>query len=374
MTSYGSYNEIKKPIIADSVIISISNCSFSFISGFAVWLVVGYLDKIGKLDENKVVGASLAFITYPTAIDTMKDSNVWAILLGLTLFMLGIDSSFSAIEATSTVICDTAWKGKAPRMFIAFVLCVCGFLGSFPFCFNWGFVLFDVVDHYLCAYLLQIIGILQAIGCGWFFDAANNMAKSPGHRRSILLLGFSYWSLLIIILTPSICVDRGHIGFYVFVFCEICCLCLAFAISGLNFSTWYTECMMCGVHRISYACSQMTRKGRGRLWWEPFFAFYWGILIKYVNPCLLYIFLISITKTDIETPYEGYGPSWQYVGWAIPIVGFILFGVATVFFASADTRLNYDEFILEEEKIDGKATVQLGPVKMSADTDVGENI
>jgi len=200
------------------------------------------------------------------------------------------------------------------------------------------------------------------------------MAKSAGHRKSILLLGFSYWALLVIILTPTICVDRGHIGFIVFVVCYLFCFVFSFIISGLDIFTWYRECVMCGVHRISYACSQMTRKeGSRRMWWEPLFAFYWGFLIKYVNPCLLYIFLISITKTDIETPYGNYGPSWQYIGWAIPLVGFLLFGVATLFFASADTRLNYDEFILEEEKINGKATVQLGPVNMSEAT-LGENI
>lgn len=55
-------------------------------------------------------------------------------------------------------------------MLVAFVLCVIGFIGSIPFCCNWGFIVFDVVDHYLCAYLLNLIGILQAFGCGWFFD------------------------------------------------------------------------------------------------------------------------------------------------------------------------------------------------------------
>lgn len=47
MTSYGSYNPVEKPIIMDSVIISISNCGFSFVAGFAVWSVVGYLEAIG---------------------------------------------------------------------------------------------------------------------------------------------------------------------------------------------------------------------------------------------------------------------------------------------------------------------------------------
>jgi len=52
MTSYGSYNDVKKPIIMDSVIISVCNCSFSFIAGFAVWCVVGYLKSIDKLDSS----------------------------------------------------------------------------------------------------------------------------------------------------------------------------------------------------------------------------------------------------------------------------------------------------------------------------------
>ena len=72
MTSYGSYNPVNKPIILDSVIISVSNCSFSFIAGFAVWTVVGYLAKLGQLDESNTAGISLAFFTYPTAIDTIR--------------------------------------------------------------------------------------------------------------------------------------------------------------------------------------------------------------------------------------------------------------------------------------------------------------
>lgn len=160
MTSYGSYNPKRKPIIASSVTIAFSNSGFSFIAGFAVWTVVGYLESKKLLEEAKTSSIGLAFITYPTAIDTMPVSNLWAVILGLTLFMLGIDSSFSAIEATSTVICDTDWGKKVPRMFIAFVLCLFGFVCSIPFCFNFGFRLFDVADHFLNSYLLLVIGIL----------------------------------------------------------------------------------------------------------------------------------------------------------------------------------------------------------------------
>lgn len=307
MTSYGSYNPVNKPIIMDSVVISVSNCSFSFIAGFAVWTVVGYLAKLGQLDESKTAGIGLAFFTYPTAIDTMSASNFWAFVLGLTLFLLGLDSSFSAIEATSTVICDTAWKGKAPRMFIAFVLCLVGFLGSLPFCCNWGFILFDVVDHYLCAYLLLLIGILQAFGCGWFFDLKQTMAKSEGHTTGLKILSFGYWIPLVIIVIITTILDSQKWGFLAFALVLIVVLIVSWKQSGLGMRQWYEEVVMCGVRKIAYSCSQVGRVDPlVKLWWEPVFALYWGLCIKYISPCVLSFMIIGILKNDIKKPYEGY--------------------------------------------------------------------
>lgn len=371
MTSYGSYNPKDKPIIMDSVIISICNCSFSFVSGFAVWLVVGYLENIGKLDDKKVAGVSLAFITYPTAIDTMSAPNLWALILGSTLFMLGIDSSFSAIEATSTVICDTAWKGKAPRMFIAFLLCVLGFLGSMPFCFNWGFILFDVVDHYLCAFLLLMIGILQAFGCGWFFDAEETMTRSDGHRKAMLLLGYGYWGLLIVCGIVFMCfMDQGAVpGFATFIGLFICVSIGSFFLSGLSFKHWYQEIFMCGVRRIGYACSQMTRPDPlKRMWWETYFVFYWGMLVKFINPMLLWFILVSQTYTDLSKPYEGYAFGWQVLGMSIPILGIVFFVVATFLWGAPDDALDYSEFVLFEEKAKGYTYSHEGR-KMTGKTD-----
>jgi len=44
MTSLSSYNRRNKPIIGDTIIISLSNSAVSFIAGFAVWTVVGYME------------------------------------------------------------------------------------------------------------------------------------------------------------------------------------------------------------------------------------------------------------------------------------------------------------------------------------------
>ena len=329
MTSYGSYNPVNKPIILDSVVISVSNCSFSFIAGFAVWTVVGYLAKLGQLDESKTAGIGLAFFTYPTAIDTMSGKNFWAFLLGFTLFLLGIDSSFSAIEATSTVICDTAWKGKAPRMFIVFILCLIGFLGSLPFCCNWGFILFDVVDHYLCAYLLLMIGVLQAFGCGWFFDLKKTMDKSEHHKKSLQILGFGYWICLLIIAIVTTILDAQKWGFLFFAITLILiCVGSFFAAkkAPMDFYEWYNDILMCGVRRIAYSCSQVGRSDpMTKMWWEPAFALYWGLCIKFISPCVLFFMLLGILKNDIKEPYEGYSTGWQVIGWCIPALGVVFY-------------------------------------------------
>lgn len=137
----------------------------------------------------------------------MAGSNIWAVLLGLTLFLLGIDSAFSMVEATSTVICDTPTGKKIPRMFVAFLLNVVGFVLSIPFCTNWGYVLFDVIDHYLCVYLLLLVGILQCFGCGWGFDAGETMAKSDVHKRALLWLSATFWMILCIVGIVFVCVE-----------------------------------------------------------------------------------------------------------------------------------------------------------------------
>ena len=64
LTSYGSYNPIKKPIIADTFIIALSNSLVSFVSGFAVWGIVGYMKETTGQDPADS-GTSLVFVTYP---------------------------------------------------------------------------------------------------------------------------------------------------------------------------------------------------------------------------------------------------------------------------------------------------------------------
>ena len=329
-TSFGSYNPIRKPIIMDNLIIALSNSCFSFVAGFGVWAIIGYLNKINNMAGSSIKSMGLVFIAYPTAIDTMTASNFWIILLALTLFTLGIDSAFSMVEATATVINDTKWGSQYPKSLVAFVLCLLGFILSIPFCTNWGFVLFDVIDHYLAAFLLIIVGIFQCLGCGWGFDAENTMEKSIGHRKGLVYLSLTFWGLLILLGIVFPLIEMTGVGIAVFVACFIFIgLIPSFCLSKLSFNDWYNDICMCGVRKLAYSMTMLGRSNPAKQeWYEAPFAFYWGFCVKYFIPTALWFILVNQTILDIKKPYGGYATHWQIIGVIVPVIGLLAFILA----------------------------------------------
>ena len=85
-----------------------------------------------------------------------------------------------------------------------------------------------------------------------------------------------------------------------------------------------------------------------QMYWEPVFYIYWSFLIKYINPAILYYIFMGILVDDIRVPYGGYGAGWQAVGWAIPILGLLMFVGSFCLFSEPDYALNYEEFELTE--------------------------
>jgi NSS family neurotransmitter:Na+ symporter len=104
MVSYASYNPKNAPIIKNTLTVAACNSSFSFLAGFAVFATVGYLKGLGSPVADKTSSIGLAFVAYPAAIETLPGTNFWILMLSGTLFTLGIDSAFSIVEATVTVI------------------------------------------------------------------------------------------------------------------------------------------------------------------------------------------------------------------------------------------------------------------------------
>ena len=134
-TSYGSYNELKKPIVGDAIRIAVTDTSFSFLAGLATFSVIGHLRGFNSpVSENK--GDGLGFIAFPAVMETLDNPRFWTFFLFLLLFVLGFDSAIGDIEATVTIFYDLNAVTKIKRNFYAFVCCVIGAIGSLMFCSN----------------------------------------------------------------------------------------------------------------------------------------------------------------------------------------------------------------------------------------------
>lgn len=360
MTSYASYNKVDKPIIRDSFIIALTNSCISIVAGFAVFSMLGYLNSINPVAAQNTGSIGLAFIAYPTAIDTLPWPNLWALILSITLFTLGIDSAFSLLEAASTVIQDHPRFADMPRKLIALILVVIGAVLSIPFCFNWGFAAFDVVDHYLNVYLMLLLGAMETFGVGWIYELEDVRATGDKAKLSTTILFAGYWIPALII--PPLFIfqftDKTPMGIPLFFIIQLIVWIISMVTFGQGCGEWYTKVFLYGVRKISRSMTKLSKPAGSthRAWWEPIFEFWWGVSIKYIVPfALVYLLLFSL-KNDIDTPYSGYHAFWQYLGMSIPLLGFIGF-IIPVFCPPGPEPFDHDvDAAFREDDFTGKAT------------------
>jgi SNF family Na+-dependent transporter len=309
MTSYASYNDVNQPIIGNALRVSLSNSCFSFVAGFAVFSTVGYLQGMQSQVADKVSSIGLAFVAYPAAIETMPAPNLWSLILAVTLFTLGLDSAFSMVEATSTVVSDTTIGRMLPRKLIALILCGTGCCCSFVFCFNWGFTYFDTVDHYLAVYLLLLLGIMQAFGAGWVYEASEVIASV--NKVTVMTLAIGYWAVLLPLglLAYFAFPLNSWVAMPVFWGIQVIVWIVSFATSKLSFGQWYKRVFLCGVGKLARSMAKLSTGGK-RAWWCGIFEFWWGFSIKYFFPWAVWWLLCLSFSKDVAEPYDG-----NYIGW-----------------------------------------------------------
>jgi len=329
MTSYSSFNPIDKPIIGDGFKIAFINAGISFFSGFAVFSTVGYLVGIGSPVADKTASIGLAFVAYPAAIETMPAPNLWAFILSLTLFTLGIDSSFSMLEACATVMQDSPMFKNWARKVIALFLVFLGCIGSIFFSFNWGFTFFSVVDNYLNVYLMLVLGVLETMGAAWVYEAKEIIAKGRWAALALYVLAGGYWVAVFACPIGAVFSDSsaGWVGMPVFWVWLIIIWIVSFVLSGMTFRDWKSNIMFYGVRKLSRAMTKLSKnKGDNKVhWWEPVFEHWWGFSIKYFVPFALNFLIFFSLNNDLTTRYEGYHMFWQVCGFMFPIAGLLVF-------------------------------------------------
>ncbi|MGE4489746.1 MAG: sodium-dependent transporter [Kiritimatiellales bacterium] len=201
MITYASYLPSKTDITGNALWTCAINCLYSFIAGFAVFGIVGFMASASGAEFSDVIksGPQLAFVVYPEAIRQLPvGSALFGILFFLVLLVAGLSSGISLIEAFTCALID---KFNCSRRKTVTVVCLLGFAGSLVFTTRAGLLVLDILDHFVTNYGLIAGGILECLLVGWLLKArtARDYVNGLGGLRLSPI-----WDLCVCWLTPAI--------------------------------------------------------------------------------------------------------------------------------------------------------------------------
>jgi len=175
LITLASYNQFNNNILRDTLIVCIGNCSTSFVAGFAIFSVLGFMAKqIGLAVEDVATsGTGLAFVAYPDLVTKLPLPTLWAILFFLMLFTLGLDSQFAIVETILTGVLDYQPKLRNKKMYVVAGVCIVGFICGLPLTCPGGGYLLDLLDNYAAVWPYLFIGATELILLSWVYGYSN---------------------------------------------------------------------------------------------------------------------------------------------------------------------------------------------------------
>uniref|UniRef100_A0A8C2J8K7 Transporter n=1 Tax=Cyprinus carpio TaxID=7962 RepID=A0A8C2J8K7_CYPCA len=214
LTALGSYNKFNNDCYKDCFRLCLLNSSTSFIAGFAIFSMLGFMAQEQGVDIADVVesGPGLAFIAYPRAVSMMPLPQLWAVCFFLMILMLGLDTQFVSLEALIMSVSDlypTLIRRRHRREILLLLVCSVCFLIGLLMVTPGGLYVFQIYDHFSCSGAsLLLLSVCQSVAIGWIYGAdrfSNNIKAMIGYQPLCI------FSLCWRYLTPAVCI--GTFGF-----------------------------------------------------------------------------------------------------------------------------------------------------------------
>jgi hypothetical protein len=301
------------------------------LSGFAVFAALGHLAYRQGVDVNDIpfAGFSLVFGTWPVVFGTLKGGEHWVRLLFFDLFLLGIDSGFSILEAPLTVALDylgheyKKWK-------VAGAFCFLAFLFSIIYATDAGLIFLDTIDFYI-NFVFLLTGFFETLGAGWFYNFDKQIATLG--RGAFTAYMISHFGSIIVACIFWFGLNNDNqvwAGFLVLFLC-----------GGAGFAT------------TAYFLAQKMQEEPGRWTWGSivyeitlgnvmqlrddlssvvgYLPWLWAFAMKNVIPQVLLILFINLCQSKNANGESLFGHYEGYVAAPFQILGILVFVFALVF-------------------------------------------
>uniref|UniRef100_A0A2K5CNY7 Transporter n=1 Tax=Aotus nancymaae TaxID=37293 RepID=A0A2K5CNY7_AOTNA len=202
LIAFASYNKFDNNCYRDALLTSSINCITSFVSGFAIFSILGYMAHEHKVNIEDVAteGAGLVFILYPEAISTLSGSTFWAVVFFIMLLALGLDSSMGGMEAIITGLADDFQVLKRHRKLFTFGVTFSTFLLALFCITKGGIYVVTLLDTFAAGTSILFAVLMEAIGVSWFYGVdrfSNDIQQMMGFRPGL------YWRLCWKFVSPA---------------------------------------------------------------------------------------------------------------------------------------------------------------------------
>uniref|UniRef100_A0A667XY90 Transporter n=1 Tax=Myripristis murdjan TaxID=586833 RepID=A0A667XY90_9TELE len=187
----GSYNKFDNNCYKDSLYLCLLNSITSFVAGFAVFSVLGFMANQLDVDISKVAesGPGLAFIAYPHAVAMMPVPQLWASFFFIMIILLGLDSQFVYVEALVTSLSDiypSFFHVGHRRKLLLLAVCVGCFSIGLLMVTEGGLYVFLLFDYYACNGMpVMVFAIIECLIIAWVYGADqyyDNVMDMIGYR------------------------------------------------------------------------------------------------------------------------------------------------------------------------------------------------
>ncbi|XP_077430299.1 sodium- and chloride-dependent GABA transporter 2-like [Vanacampus margaritifer] len=196
LTTLGSYNKYNNNCYRDSFFLCLLNSGTSFVSGFAIFSVLGYMSQKQGVDIASVAesGPGLVFIVYPQAVSLLPWPQVWSVCFFTMIILLGIDGQFAGLESIMTSITDMypsqIQRGYRREIILLLITVFCYLFGNFLVSQAGSYIL-QIFDHYVCSGpTLLLMAVCQSVVIGWIYGAdrfSDNIEDMIGYKPLSLI-------------------------------------------------------------------------------------------------------------------------------------------------------------------------------------------
>ncbi|XP_064487094.1 sodium-dependent nutrient amino acid transporter 1-like [Ornithodoros turicata] len=174
---FSGYNDFKKDIYRDAILLSILDTFTSVLAGTVVFAVLGGLSAKLGVNFNEVinaVGTELVFIVYPEALSKIEFvPQLWSALFFVMLFTLGVGSSVAFVESIFTAIRDQFPLLQKRKWVLVVPSAVLLFFCGLPLATDAGQYIVKLLDNYGVATAAFLYAILESISIMWIYGIRN---------------------------------------------------------------------------------------------------------------------------------------------------------------------------------------------------------